>query len=609
MGVMRDAFERAWAKSTSSTQGRTQPAGEREARPILHIKRRGTAVAKSDEASPLSVPTSAKPKQRATSRNTPTRPIRMNWAAIDARIRKSLAQSRPTHHAPDAAFLDQVYGSKSSKQRGRSIPDSAPTSAAVVAPTIKLGPKVRVVAPPTCSRTALLEQSIEDRGVALVDVVGTPAAPRELVLGLDFGSSSTKMVICDRAAGASLAVAVADVAGQRRYLLPSVVYERDGRYNLAGGGTLYAGLKSDLLASPGDTHHQERVIAYLALVIRRARGWLFNTQADVYRDVPLIWTLSIGIPKRQGATDGHFALYEMLAAAAWQVAGEIGPVTNAKVAAALARNQPQPCADETVEVRVIPEIAAEIYGFVSSESFDPRADNIFLMVDVGGTTLDASLFYVKKGKANRWSFSFFTSQVRPLGAIQLHRARIDWWTALLGAPSHDESAVRLINSLDELKHRSMFEEQIQDDIHDYVAGVTLSGIAVTPDDQFRSDVAGVVRRDVYGNAVNVQVPAHQMMGIPYFLCGGGSRMRLYSNVIQKAMMRRGDSRLYAVQRQLQTPANLQAPSMDHAAYDRLAVAYGLSRVDIASIIDAEPLPRLTPAENTRLDSFVSKDMC
>lgn len=458
----------------------------------------------------------------------------------------------------------------------------------------------------------MLDQSVEDRGIALAEVVGTPTAPRELVLGLDFGSSSTKLVICDRAAGQSFAVAIADVAGERRYLLPTAVRHCGDCYTLDGEGLLHTELKSDLLASPADDRTKERVVAYLALVIRRARGWLFSAHGNIYRNVPIVWTLTIGIPKRQGETSEYFDLYKRLAAAAWQVAGNPGPISARKVVAALQRNGSRPIDDETVEVRVTPEIAAEIYGFVSSESFDPHANNIFLMVDVGGKTLDASLFHVRRGKANQWSFSFFTSEVFSLGAIELHLARINWWQEMLRKADQGNRGKQLIADLEAMKRISTFEETMPSHVEDYVRGVTLelgSEDGRSPDKSFCASVSNAVRRRAYEDAIDVQVPARQMEDIPYFLCGGGSRMTLYSSTVHRAMARRGTSPFYATPRTLRVPANLQAPGLEATVYDRFAVAYGLSQLDAAGVVDAEPLPPIEAKNDSDLDYFVSKEMC
>lgn len=620
MGTMRDAFERAWAKAGLTVEETVQKQGERKARPVLHINRNNFSGSSQNAPAAGDAPDAFVGRKRRNRRakkssRAKAHPVPLDWAGIDTRLSTALAKSRPPPRQPSAAELASIYGTRaaddvatrsqggSSRAREHPPPEQA---------TLHLGPNARVVWSSNGQQAPLLDQSIEDRGIALEDVAGSPAAPRELVLGVDFGSSSTKVVVCDRAAGRSLAVAAVDIAGIRRYLLPSAIRACNGRYTLGGDGVLHANLKSALLASPADVGCQERVTAYLALVIRRARGWLFATHADIYRDIPIVWTLTVGIPKRQGETGLHINLYQKLAMAAWHVAGEAGPVTSGGVTEALRQADASPQGDGSVEVRVIPEIAAEIYGFVSSESFDPRGTNIYLMVDVGGKTLDASLFYVKRGNANRWSFSFFTSEVYRLGAIELHRARIDWWMTMLRTEASGVDVSQLIADLGAMKRMSMFEEAIPANIDNYVDGVTLGPAPEderAPDDLFRANVSMAVRRKAFESAVDVQVPASQMMGIPFFLCGGGSRMTLYSATVQQAMMRRGSSPFYAVPRLLRIPTDLKAPGVDESTYDRLAVAYGLGRVDIADVIDAEPLPILRPVDDSYREQFISKDMC
>ena len=76
----------------------------------------------------------------------------------------------------------------------------------------------------------------------------------------------------------------------------------------------------------------------------------------------------------------------------------------------------------SLDVAVVPEIAAQIYGFVVSNSFDKKAANNYLMVDVGAGTVDSSLFHVKPGRGGKWDFEFYTAAVEPLGVTNLHRS-------------------------------------------------------------------------------------------------------------------------------------------------------------------------------------------
>lgn len=607
MGAIRDALEKALADAAVKREGaaldddRVQLLLKIKKDPKPPVIKYKPRVAK---ISPGTTDREPRKKVGKEQRRPATQAAPIDGAAIDRRIRSALLKkSRKTQHVPLASTLE-VYGNR------HGTPGSKPSSSSAAPSIARIDADTRVVLPPATLRTTLLDHAIEERGIVLEHIIGTAAAPRELVLGLDFGSSSTKLVISDRAAGKSFAVPVAGAVGTRRFLLPTAIHECDDRYSLDGNGTLHTGLKSDLLASPDNAGVRERAVAYLALVIRRARGWLFTTHESIYRDVPIFWTLSIGIPKQQGQIDRDTSLYKRLAAAAWRVAGAPAPVTTGNIVAAMQRNEGSQT-DDTVEVRVVPEIAAEIYGFVSSESFDPKGYNDFLIVDVGGKTLDASLFHARPERANSWNFHFYTSVVQPLGAIELHFARIGWWQELMRERSQDDQVMRLIADLEALKQTAIFEERIPARATDYVEGVELTQGAESgaPDGSFRAHVRAVVRRKAYDSAFGVQLSDRQMSEVEYFLCGGGSRMDVYSKVIHAALTAPSGSLFRANRRTLRVPADLEAPGLSESEYDRFAVAYGLSRLDRTRVIDVKPLPPRRRTGGSYQDRLISKEMC
>lgn len=454
----------------------------------------------------------------------------------------------------------------------------------------------------------LLESSIEEAGIQTEMLDASPSAPRELVLGLDFGSSCTKVVINDRAAGKSFAVVFGVDRGIRAYLLPTTVYEAAEGYSLNEEGERHGNLKSKLLDALDERAQQERAVAYLALTIRRARGWLFKRQVAIYWNVPIFWKLVLGIPKRQGDQDNEaFDVYKDIAAAAWIVAGSPGRITHEKVRGALKQVQGLSGRDCGVPVLVIPEIAAEIYGFVSSESFDTKGDNIFLMADVGGRTVDASLFHVRKQRATRWRFDFYTSAVRPLGVRELDKRRTAWWIEALSGESGTE---QLRGDLERYQIVDAFDAHVPDRMEQYVSGVTINKIDGwgSPDDQFSRELWKHVRGDVFQYSVDRQVPKRQMIGVPFFLCGGGAHMSFYS-VIQTALEAHVNTSVYATRRALHPPQDLSCEGIVNDEYHRLAVAYGLCRLETEDIVDAEPLPPMESNVDRYEDHYVSKDMC
>ncbi len=55
---------------------------------------------------------------------------------------------------------------------------------------------------------------------------------------------------------------------------------------------------------------------------------------------------------------------------------------------------------QDVEFDVVPELSAQIYGFLESDRFDKKVKNVFMIVDVGAGAVDSSVFHVKRGRAH-----------------------------------------------------------------------------------------------------------------------------------------------------------------------------------------------------------------
>jgi len=76
------------------------------------------------------------------------------------------------------------------------------------------------------------------------------------------------------------------------------------------------------------------------------------------------------------------------------------------------------------------------------------------------------------------------------------------------------------------------------------------------------------------------------VNLPIFICGGGSRMLFYSQIIDKLNNKTNHSWLHVNKQVLSKPENLIADGLCSEEYDRLSVAYGLSFVDLGKIISS-----------------------
>lgn len=430
----------------------------------------------------------------------------------------------------------------------------------------------------------------EALGAMLEPPKSMSGTPRELVMGLDFGTSSTKVVIADRAMEEAYAVPFMDSVGVASYLLPSALLETsDGIYALAGAGKRHADLKLAMLSALHDDRVCAKACAFLALTIRQARAWLYEAKADQYLRANILWTLAIGQPTDQAAAEHHREHFEQLAKVAWQLAGSQGPIGVDAALNAWRHRLALNLGDE-LEVRPMAELSAQIHGFVSSSHFDVRSPNIYLLVDVGAGTVDASLFHVRRDRGGTVSFDLFTHAVDLLGTANLNRARLGWWLTQFRhvlqqlEPGKSELATRICSTtadLERMKLPTEFRGRYPDSYRSYVRGldVGFEGGARNPDENFyqrvRYQVAG---RVLYGAWKHGLLTQRDVRGMPFFLCGGGSRHRLYAALKSRLQKTDGCTWLNVKPRQLALPRNISAPGVVHSDYDRLSVAYGLSQL-------------------------------
>ena len=437
---------------------------------------------------------------------------------------------------------------------------------------------------------------------------------RELVIGMDFGTSSVKLVVGDRGADKAYAVPFLDATGVNAYLLPSRVCEQSGVFSLSAGEEVHRDLKLRFLANPSSQQIQETLVGFLALVIRRCRAWLFSAHADILAKRTILWKLVLGRAIDRAQDDQVGKIMADVLNAAWIVAGRLGVVDRTdcgRVLAGLRGGQISQI--DAPEVSVVPELAAQIYGFVKSRQFDPRAKNFYLFIDVGAGTVDTSLFRVKPNEFGTWDFSLFTSVVQPNGVMNLHRARLDWWRNEL-SKLHDSQCNRLLEKISSIHAPTEQTRPIPEDYLGYFKGIQVqqSGGALNPDELFFTNrlVAQVRGQGIQRTVLSKNVGRVDLDNIPFFLCGGGARLPLYRKIASALNGAPDLSWFKANRRELGIPSELVAPGLPQIDYDRLSVAFGLSFVDVGTVAIAKAMPAITQRSNVDWRSgYVDKDAC
>jgi hypothetical protein len=518
----------------------------------------------------------------------------------------------------DMAALAQVYGG--GKPQGSTVSSTTPLGILPSAAwTLKIGPSPRIndFLKFKNSQSALLLAPTS--GIAeQAHGIGESDDIRELAIGLDFGTSSVKVIVGDHAAGQAYAVPFIDIDGIDSYLLPSRLYESAGAYSLRSGAKVHRNLKLSLLASGNTSLAHRRATAFLALVIRHVRAWLFAQHAEIYSSTRIMWKLVLGMPAENYADSELVRRFHLLARSAWMLAGvrhkeitaDLADVTISKVEK-LEEGKVSASASMEAQVDVVPELSAQIYGFLQSNRFDRKAKNIYVMVDVGAGTVDSALFHVKKENA-KWHFEFFTNIVQPLGVMNLHRNRIDWWLNALQA--HSEQPTSLVKGLRETEMITDQLAAIPEHLEDYVSDVEISfeDPKKHPDEEFfvKKVVAQVRGKTIWRTWNDGYLDQGTLAGVPLFLCGGGMRMNYFHRLAPELKNFPNCTWLNARAMSLEIPRDLLAPGLVRQEYDRLSVAYGLSFLDVGSIVKALPKPVARGPQQPVwhfTDRFVDKD--
>jgi len=440
---------------------------------------------------------------------------------------------------------------------------------------------------------------------------------QDIFLGLDFGTSSVKAIIGDSNRKAHYAVPFREGQDIEQYLLPTCLYQQGERFLLeSDDGFAFRNLKLDLMDDPGDRDAQLRCVAFLALAIQRIRGWFLSTHADTYRYSDLLWTLHIGIPS---VDRGSFSvLIEHIGWAAWILASEEGDITTAIVSKAFARagaflgEGQEPSDKEYVEVEAIPEIAAQIYGYVKSDAFDPNAQNLFLLADVGAGTIDCALFKVAQQAYGADKFQFYEKSVEPYGVANLHRMRLEWWKKVFQSVEHEPT--NLLRIVQGQLEQIDAAQRIPDRCSDYFSGVRVKGNPefgtdiANPDGKFENRITEQIQvKTLHKAKSSGDWHEEALKDTPFFLCGGGTRNAFYQRINESVRHHPSVSFLRLSPKTLARPSNIIAPGLARKDWDRLSVAYGLSFRKVGEVVDVDPLTeRDVRVNKSWRDNYIEK---
>ena len=395
--------------------------------------------------------------------------------------------------------------------------------------------------------------------------------PFDLVIGLDFGTAYTKVVIGETRT--RYAVPFHTLLSLRnRYLLPSLLAtDTDGSFYLGQSDQTRSftnNIKMKLLMGQYDESIRIEATAFLAQVLRYARYWFFQTHSNTYARHTIRWWLNVGLPSDSWEQSILKETYQKIVMAAWDLS----------VANALINRQTTLCAlfapkdlqfigerlGDQERICIIPEFAAQITSYIKSTR---RQSDLHFLVDVGAGTLDVTTFNAHRDHYQN-IFPIFETKVAPLGS-RYYVAQLLSGIQCQVAWNEEDSSANINHFAQSVGLR---HEEFQ-----------------SKTSQFRSKVADIILEILHTTRQRRYPKSPRWKtGIPTFLCGGGSSIPLYQTVLQENRLLRRTS--------LEKPDTLVAESLGSTDFHRLSVACGLSfnALDIGEVRRSIDVPNPPP---------------
>lgn len=448
---------------------------------------------------------------------------------------------------------------------------------------------------------------------------------RDIVIGFDLGTACTKVTLQDRNLSTAFAVSFGEFAYRaNEYFIPTRVFVDDfGKIGFEPNGTQISDIKLHFIENPERSIFEEKTSdqkasaidfagAYIGLVLIQVRRWFHEHKATDYARSKITWQLNLGIPTRDYENKRLVEALRLAAITGWNLTLDVAQpyevsIKAVKKARNLAENQidsnEQQLNDvekiHPEEVFVTPEIIAEVIGYARSPM---RRNGMFLIVDVGATTLDVSTFILHEGD-DEDTYPILFADVAKLGGYELHKTRIQKVTDIV----RNKLCV-LSDSCDGIsplpEHEEYFPKLSEEDFLDFP----------NCDREFSKRCSLAMRR-VVGATKKKRNPLSDAWnnGLPVFLCGGGSEISVYRKSVGDAfdaLSPMGINGFSFVP--LPKPDNFETQDIPHRDYHRFAVSYGLSysEIDIGKIISQKELDDIDPSKPL-LDTeavFVDKDM-
>ena len=443
----------------------------------------------------------------------------------------------------------------------------------------------------------------------------------ELIIGLDFGTSASKVVIQapDLPGQPSYAVDFGQFHKSMPHILPTRLWmDSKGTFSITpkSGAQLINNIKLDLFLRDerlGSMHSpirqqlppEEIAAIYLALLLRFSRTWFLQAKNDVLRHFNVLrWSVNMGVPSPCIEDNEQNRVFRRVGRAAWMLsnlAKERITFERAGIELERADDIDQWESDELAcDFDIIPEIAAGAVGYALSNL---RREGLHVMVDIGASTVDACTFVLHAQEGSD-HYRLLMADVQPLGTIRLYD---DQLVALMSAyEEHIES----------LRDKHEPWTPIPEEIDPYLlARDQLIAAVQGARAQLKSQLLHMLRRVIWQTKLrrDPKAPVWRRGRLPILLIGGGSKLQFFRQAVEELgpwlkYHTRNDGTLLVP---VPVPHSL-AHSTDKAdGHHFLTVAWGLSHraLDVGDITPADRIPDVEPPRPLDLSSrYIGKEL-
>lgn len=416
---------------------------------------------------------------------------------------------------------------------------------------------------PKISRIAWLRDRLFEGNSSVKDFErdAPPLTPLHLNLGIDFGTSFTKLCYRDAATEISGIVAFSNSAATS--LVPSLVHvDTSGALSIPQDGNQncerYLKMRLARLdtAHPPDDLHKIKTLSawFLATVITNAKCWILEHKSSLTKGRRIHWSANVGVPVAYCDSPSLLDFHEVLALA-WHWAETVIPDTLQSAMKAYA-HAVSPALIKNSPCQVVAEIGAAVLSFVSSREAE---EGVYAYLDIGGGTVDSVVFYFSRG----FPIAFYSGKVEALGveAIAQDVALSDFTRF---------SSALVCNHLTDLDTHHLIPKR--NALQKQVAETIVNAKKKDGRDWLQEEVQPIIRR-----LTNIDPSRAKKFCI--FIGGGGAPSEWYRSAVLEMHEERQHFNAGIppyILGEIRKPKDLEMSGIVEKDFHRFAIAYGLS---------------------------------